>query len=483
MTGAKALAIGAGYATNVYLARVLGPDAYGLFGVVITVLFWLELVVAEGLPLWVARTTDSAAEWRRAVPRRYLLAQFALSLSLVAFLFAAAPWLARVFDAPSAQGLFRLAALDIPIYAFYNLFLSVLLGAQLFGAHSTSVIAYYTTKLASTVALVGVAGLAVTGAVLGSIGASLVGFSIAFVMVLVHAARQRAAARGRGSAMHSEPEASSTRHRTRDVVAGSVSPALLLLAQALMFSASLWLVRALDPGGAAGYYRAASLVAQVPIELAAGFTWALYAAYSVAHRAGDDALCRHYTSQATRLVMTAGIAWAALVVPTSQPLMSLLFSSDYAQSGPILQALTVGFSVGMLALTLGPTLLIRGHQGLLLGYAAGLVVFQVALTFVLTTRFGPIGAAVASGTTLALAGVAMLVFVKADLEFALWPTLARTAIPGIVVAAAAFAVPTARPVWLLALYPVLGALFVGLMWLTKGLTRADFEALRGGLDG
>ena len=492
VTVTKVVTIVAGYATNVFLARHLGPDAFGLFGVVVTVLLWLELFVAEGLPLWVARTTDSAAGWRRALPRRYLLAQLALSAALVGMLLLAAPALARVFGAPASTGLFRLASVDIPIFAFYNLLLSVLIGARLYAAQSGSIIAYHVSKLAATVALVGIAGLAAVGAVLGSVTASAVGLAVTLGLLLAHGARARTSLAPHAQVTEEfsaagdpivagahEPDAAEP--TAGDVVSGSVAPAVLILLQTLLFSASLWLLRALVPGDQAGYFRAASLVGQVPIELAAGFTWALYAAYAAAYRAGDIARCRHYVSQATRLVLTCSVAWAAIVAPTATNAMALLFSAEYRASGPALAVLSVGFGAGLLGIVLAPTLLIRGRGAVLLGVSAVLVVAEIALVAVLAVRLGALGAAIASGASLGLGGIALLGFVAPELDVAIVPLLARTLVPGAIVALVAALVPVPAPVWLLGWYPVLVALLAALLWAFKAVTPADLDAVRGGL--
>jgi glycosyltransferase involved in cell wall biosynthesis/O-antigen/teichoic acid export membrane protein len=501
----KLVTIAAAYATNVFLARRLGPDAFGLFGVVVTVLLWLELFVAEGLPLWVARTTETTT-LRRALPRYYLMAQLALSAALVAVLLIAAPTLAHVFGAPNSTGLFRLASIDIPIYALYALLLSVLVGTRLYRAQSGSLIVYQFAKLVATVVLVATFGLAVVGAVLGSVTASVAGLIATLALVLVHARDAETNADGQPERAEArEPRVSpsavpppdladttavaspnpadsaESQPRPSEVFGGSAASATLLLLQTLLFSASLWLLRATDPGNAAGYFRAASLVSQVPIELAAGFTWVLYAAYAAAYRAGDVARCRHYMTQASRLVITSAVAWGAIVAPTASHVSELIFGAQYRASGPSLAALSVGFSAGLIGLVLGPTLLIRGRSGLLLGISAGLVAVEVVLVALLAPRLGALGAGIASGASLALGGVVLMAFFAPELNFPLGSMLFRTLVPGAIVALVAVFVPMPAPVWLLGWYPVLAMLFVALLWLFKAITPADLDAFREGL--
>ena len=500
ITATQVVTVAVAYATNVFLARRLGPDAFGLFGVIVTVMMWLEMFVAEGLPLWVARTTDSVADLRHAVPRHYVLAQLALSVALVAALVLSAPTLARVFGAPNSTGLFRLASVDIPIYAGYALLIGVLIGARLYRAQSASLIAYQLAKLIATVTLVGTAGLAVVGAVLGSVTASVVGLGTSAASVFAHS-RRLGPATGPGSAAAAPPRADGAEEAAdraamiaagagqpqtpmssaSDVLGGSAASAAFVLLQTLLLAAGLWLLRAMVPGDEAGYFRAASLVGQVPIELSAGFTWALYAAYAAAFRAGDTIRCRHYLSQATRLVVTCGVAWVAIVAPTATDVTALLFSARYQAGGPPLAALSVGLGVGLLGMVLGPTFLIRERKALLIGVSAALVVVEIVLVAVLAPRFGAFGAAIASAVSLALGGVMLLAFVTPELDFKLVPLLVRTLVPGAIVGLVAGLVPMPGPTWLILWYPALAALFAALLWASGAVTRADLQAVREGL--
>jgi O-antigen/teichoic acid export membrane protein len=479
MIATKVLVVVLAYAMNRYLSFRLGAAAFGLFGVVVTVLIWLELLVAEGLPLWVAGNVDSTDGWSRLVPRRYLAAQLALSVGLMAAMVAAAPLLARAFGAPDSVPLFRVAALDIPAFAFYNLLLGLLLGSRLYGGHSASAAAYGVSKLVLTVLLVGTAGLATLGAALGNVLASWVGLAATLVVLYsAHVSRKATAEEPRvafvsGTAEEPPPA---------PVLSGSAAPASLMLLQALIFSADLWLVRALLPGSAAGFYRAASLVAQVPFTLLGGLTWGLYAAYSAAYRRGDTERCRHYVSQATRLLLVGGVLWAAVIAPTAGPLMALLFPPEFRVGGPLLAVLSVGFVLGNVGITLAPTLLVEGRARVLLASAAGLLALEVAVAVLLAPLVGALGAAIACGGVLALGGLALLVHVRERLNYAFWTTLGRILVPGAVVAAAAALLPVPRPVWLVLWYPVLALAFFALLWLTGGFGKDDLEAIRGGLD-
>ena len=481
LTAAGVLTVGLGYALNVYLARTLGLERFGLLGVVLTVLVWLELVVAEGLPLWLARTVDRA-ETGPLMPRSYAIGQVGVSLLLSVGLIVVAPWLARIFAQPAEATLFRVAAIDIPLFGLYNLFLAVLLGTRAYWLQAASTTAYSVVKLIATVSLVG-AGLAVLGGVLGSVSASLGGLVVTVVLV-VAAFRGRPVFGDSGAptlaARSSAVSAEWSAALVGGALAGSVVTAMLVITQSLALSADLWLVKALLPGGAAGYYRAASLIAQVPLALGAGAVWGLYAAYSEAQKRGDTERQRHYVSQATRLFMAVGGLWVAIVVPSARSLMVTVYSPVYAAGGSVLSALAIGTAVGAVGVALAPILILEGHVRAVVAVPSALVALEIVIALVLIPRVGAVGAAVAVALAFSGATVAVLVAVKKRLSFPMAATSLRLLVPAFLVLLLGLVVRPAPGIWLLGWYVVLLALYCALLFLTGGLTLGDVEAVMEG---
>lgn len=482
MTAGRIFAVGTAYALNVFLARQLGPAAFGLFGVVITVVLWLELLVAEGLPLWIVRTVDPDGRGP-LIPRAYVLGQIAFSIALALALALSAPLLAHVFAEPASVLPIRVAALDIPLFALYNLLLAVLLGSRRFGLQSAATSGYALTKLAATVALV-LGGLSVLGAVLGSVAASAGGLIVTFALIRL-VFRGRPLVGGSSDLVALAPTGTGplregTPAPLGDAISGSSATALLLITQSLALSADLWLVKAMLPAANAGYYRAASLVAQVPIALSTGIVWGLYAAYSSAHRRNDDVRQQHYLSQTVRLLVAAAGLWTALVVTTAGPLLATIFSKGYEVGAPLLVVLGAGTAVGLIGVALAPVLLIEGKTRRVLIAAASLVVAEIVAAAVLVPRIGALGAALAVTGAFTAASAAALVAVRGRLAFPLLATLARLLVPAVVVAALAFWIAPVAGLGLLAWYCLLSAVFAVLLFATRGVTIEDVRAVREG---
>lgn len=469
LTASRVVTVGIAYALNVFLARQLGPDLFGLLAVIITVLAWFELFVAEALPLWVIRVVDTDDDGP-LIPRSYLYAQLGLSLALAAVLFVITPLLARIFGTPGDTMLYRVAALDLPLFALFALLQGVIMGGRAYVLQATTDIGYALAKLTATVLLVG-SGLAVMGAILGSIAASVVGATLAFALILW---------RFRGRRLVGDSAVQAT-HSTGDAIRGSVVPAVLILAQSLAVSADLWIVKAMLPAADAGFYRAAGLFAHVPITLSSGIVWGMYAAYSDAHRRGDTERLRHYVSQVTRLLVAAGGLWIAVLVPTASTLLTFVFSAEYAPGGMVLAILGVGTGIGMLGVALAPLLLIEGHARAVLIGVLTILGAEIVAAIALTARVGSSGTAAAVTTAYLVGTVLAFLAMRRHVTLRLGSTFVRLLGPAVVVGIAAWLIRPAADAWLIAWYAVFALAFAGMLFLTRGITRDDIEAIKGGL--
>ena len=255
----------------------------------------------------------------------------------------------------------------------------------------------------------------------------------------------------------------------------------LIVTQTLALSLDLWMVKALLPAAQAGYYRGASLIAQVPFAISSGLVWGLFAAYSDARRRGDVDRQRHYVSQSVRLLVATAALWAALVVPTARALlMTIGYPAAYGAGAPVLMLLTTGTAIGMVAVAVGPTLLLEGRGRAVLGSAIGLVALETVAALVLVPRIGAQGAALAAGGVFAIAGVATLAALRERLAFPLVSTLLRLLAPALVVGIAALAMRPAPGVALLGWYLAASLVYLALLFVSGGLTRDDVEAVREG---
>ena len=226
-----------GYILNLFLARQLGPELFGFFGVVITIMMWLELTLAEGIPVWTVRLM--AKDGPPVLPRVYVSIQLAIGLSLMILLLLLASPLAALFGEPDKANLLMIAAIDIPIYGLYTILLAVMLGKQQYGRRLLTTFSYATGKLVVVVLLV-MLGFGVTGAVIGNVASTVVGITVGLILVLTLWGPKGLISRERAGNQRGE------------AVRGSVTPAAFEVLRVLIITLDLWVVKATLPAVSAG---------------------------------------------------------------------------------------------------------------------------------------------------------------------------------------------------------------------------------------
>src|SRR5687768_17506476 len=94
-TAASAAFVLSGYAVNVWLGRLLGPEEYGRFAVVVAVMTLLNVAQHASVPQAIARAVASDRRSAPAELRIGLALQTAFGLLLALGLYVAAPLFAR----------------------------------------------------------------------------------------------------------------------------------------------------------------------------------------------------------------------------------------------------------------------------------------------------------------------------------------------------------------------------------------------------
>lgn len=445
-----------GYIVAVVLARELGPAAYGVYGVVYSLLVALELTGKLGIPQAAIRLAAERIGPALSLEATALTLGCGAYLCLFAAVFAAAPALAQVLDIPDGTRLFRIAALDIPFYGVFASLLSILNGRRAFMRES-SVFAFY--------------GVARTVAVLGLvwIGPSVEGALIVNIVVSVASALIAAAAVGPAVFRPTLVE-------RRPILRLAVPVALLTAGTQLLPSLDLWVLSAVGgdlPAAVKGTYMAALNAARIPGFLANAMTSVLVPSIAAALAVGDLDSARRTMQGAMRFMLVALLGLCAPIAANADAVMVLLFSSEYAGGGPVLAVLVFAQGLFMtVLLTLCNVLFGGGRTGVAATLALALVPVQVGLTALLVLHYGAVGAALgtlfgaAAGAAIAATLVARMIGPLLELGI-----LARTLLAATVAALGTRAI--AGEGWMLLLELAAGGLVYGVLLLLLRVIRFD----------
>lgn len=165
-----------GLVTAIFLTRRLGPEGYGLLTLAATLIVWVEGSITALFARATYKLVAEAEDWR-PIGATILQWYLAIGCGMTLLLWVCAAPLARLFDEPALVSYLWLFALDIPLFSLAQAHRNILVGVGRFRQRALTSVGRWVARLLFIIVFVEL-GFSVHGAILGSIGASLVEFSI-----------------------------------------------------------------------------------------------------------------------------------------------------------------------------------------------------------------------------------------------------------------------------------------------------------------
>jgi O-antigen/teichoic acid export membrane protein len=381
-----------GYVFKIYLARVLGPEALGLFVLGITLVGFLGVFNSLGLPQSAVRFVASYCAAGKFERLHALLWRGAGILLLANLLFGAilltfGRWVAVHFYHSTAlvQYLpwFALIMLFGVLTGFYG---KVLTGYKDLGRR-TLIVNFVGSPLSMLLAVI-----------LISVGMGLRGYLSAQVLsaaavsvLLLLAVRELTPARARFSAQHT----SGLEKEIWSFSAAMLGIGLLEFIMVQVDKIAIGFYR--GPREVGIYSVAAAIVVYVPLVLSS-INQIFSPMIADLHTRGDHALLGRLFQSLTKWVVGLTLPLAVVVIVFARPLMRI-FGSDFEAGWPILIIGTVGQLVNCGVGSVGYLLLMSGNEKRLIKVQVVMAVVMIVLNIALVPVLGGVGAAIAAAAT------------------------------------------------------------------------------------
>lgn len=380
LTAASAAFVVSGYAVNVWLGRLLGPEEYGRFAVVVAVMTLLNVLQNASVPQALAR---SVARDRRNAPsqlRLGLVLQLGFGMVLAAALFLGASLVSELLGDRRLEEPFRAAAVVIPPYGAFTLLVAYQNGLAHHGRQAAAQVTYAVAKVLGAIGLA--YPLRATGGVFGYAVAAVAG-------TLVVMAR---------------PQGGPSQSRARDLMAFAGPHAAYALATMGQFSVDVLLVMAIGTdASAAGVYAAGQSIARIPYFMLTGVAVLILPAVAAAIR-GDRRSATTTVRQALRLSFVSVLPLAGIVIGTAGGSLELLYGERYDHGAAILAVLSVGMAALAIGSVGGAALSGLGRPARSAAYALVGLGITTGGSLLMVPAFGAIGAAasMSSGAVVSL---------------------------------------------------------------------------------
>ena len=365
-----------GYPIAIILARELGPAAYGVYGIILSVLVWIEHTGTWGIPEAITKLSAEAAdEGRRDIESTGQTLLLVLYLALFAVCWGAAPLIARLFQISEAASLFRVAIIDLPFSGIYFAQHGVLGGRRNFGALSGGMVIYGLAKFVGILIAL-LLGISIFWALIVNILATIAGLS--FLTRYVYPIRLRL----------SESQA-------KIIVQLAVPIGLYCMMSLILFNLDFWCLKIIGtvPGEVIGIYAAALNVARLSDLASSAISDALFPSAAIILTARDRPAGRRYVQDASRMLLLGLLPFTVLLALTAEELLTFLYAGAYSTGAAVLALQVFAFALFGVARAYSGMLIAQGSPYLATGMACLAIPLAIGLNMVLIPYFGAIGAA------------------------------------------------------------------------------------------
>jgi len=447
-----------GYAVNIVLSRTLGVEQYGLFGVVMSVLVWVELSVIVGIPTALQKFIGENSEQAHTLRRVAFDLQWKYAALIFFLFFAATGMIAKILNEDRLAFYLRVASADIVLYALYRLFVNVHNGMRNFGRQAITSIVYALGKMGSIFLLVW-QGMAVVGALIGNALGSALGLLSAV-------------------AMKSNIQPAQYAFEKTRMIRYAVPIIVFTLLINLFLSVDLWFVQAYLDSTAAGYYVAASTIAKAPYFLFLALSFTLLPSLANARKSEDTQRAGTLILQSTRILLGCLALMATLVMSSSGSLIELLFTELYAPAEPILNILICGLSFLTVFMVFATMLNVDDRPAIAVWICAGVGVANLGLNLWWVPRFGAIGAAWATtlSTFVGMLWSGAMVWQKFGIVVSL-RTVGRVGIAAVVAYALGVRMPSALSMLVLK-YALMTGVFGAVLYFSGEVRSEDISRMK-----
>jgi stage V sporulation protein B len=395
-----------GYIVHSATGRILGPEAYGRYGLVITLTTMVIVLIGNGIPTTMSKYLSAAFEKNPgsifSIRLSALKIQALLMGTVTLLFFLSAPIIAWVLHDESLTPLLRLSALVIPTFAAASFNLYFFIGLHFFRLQAVLKIIRSLGRVIFIVVLAYLFG--VEGAISGNILAPFVVFLVGFFLeeMLIRKYLPEA---------HNQKDETSFPYQTLIQYAWPLT--LFLLFYECILTFDLYFVKALlQSDYLTGIYNAAITVGRIPYYLFYALAILILPAIAKTTADNNTEETEKLVNKSLRLMILLLFPLVTLLVLYAPQILHLFYGSKYdAAAAPMnIYAIGVGFLTVfyVLAFALNGAGQVKIPMKLTLFGCVAMII----LNFLLIPRFELIGAALATTLTCFVLMVSILVYIE-----------------------------------------------------------------------
>ena len=395
-----------GYIYRILMSRLLGPEAYGVFGATLPFQGVFQILSAGGMQPVIAKfVAQHNAVGEEDVARQVIITSLKyMMISGVLFglfMFFTAGWIAtNIFHKPEATLPFQAISLITPFSVIVGAFRGSFQGVYKMELIVASRVVEQITTILVAVALVAV-GFSAVGAVLGT----GIGFIASAICALILFKKYIWPLFPKPVIEFSFKD---ELNLMKKLLIFSIPVTVTALSEMAIYDISTEVIFYFMPNNYNGYYTNASAMARLPLIISLSLAAVILPAASEAASLNNKSLLGMYITQSYRYVILLVLPLCVGIAAFATPLLSLLFGPEYGQGGTALSILVIGMAFYTLFMISSSIMQGIGHPKrpmvvLLVG-----IVINFILNVLMVPRYGIEGAATATTIATFLIMIAVL---------------------------------------------------------------------------
>jgi stage V sporulation protein B len=331
IVSSRVMVLACGFVIHIFLARRLGPEVYGLYGLIMSILLWVEFTVLTGIPNVYSKVISEDEKMLDSVMHSMKRVFLPYCLVVLAVFSLASPMVSQALNDGRLLLLLLIAGIDIPFYGMYSANINILNGHRVFHRQGITVSFYALFKTTFVVLLI-LLGFGLTGVLIANILASFFGLLVAFGFV------RKLKRKG-----NNERKMFDLKPR---MVTFGLPYLLYILATMVIIHMDMWFVKGLlNDDAMIGYYSASYNLSRPLFLLMGGVMVVMFPSYSKAVSENNTLLLQKYIRQAMRFSLVILLPVVVMLGSTSDELITLLFTKEYLPASNSLRILLFGIAI------------------------------------------------------------------------------------------------------------------------------------------
>jgi len=379
------------YIIHIYIARLLGPDLYGVFGVCIAIITICYVFLNNGVRQIVSKSSAKFPEGAQYFLKKGLTVQLAMAVILGFTIIVFAQNIASLFNDSDLVKPLYLTGIIITIQSLYFVFTGVLNGLKKFGYENAVLSTYGFTRAAGAILLVYL-GFEVMGALTGFLTASITAVILGIILTW---------------------NLGNKKYHTikiRTILKSSIPIMIIFGGITFIMNFDLLSIKHfLSSGQYSGYYTSAAAISKLSYWFLFAFGSVVLPFISTGLYKNNGQQIKKYVVGTIRYSLLSILPIAVLFFIYSEEIVTFVYGNNYEPAGKILGALIWGLiSLGLLSI-FSHIMIGIDKENIMVRYSLLGIIICFFLNITLVPRFGMIGGAIS--TTLAGSFVALITYI------------------------------------------------------------------------